>query len=272
MQTIKSIDVWYLAKATGLISLAIGLIYGAIFAFISGWIAFIFPIIIFVSGFLGGALFAWLYNLLERHIGGIRWDYGNNVLKSLDVYSVAKIDTFLAMIFAFIFGVVVAVIAGFAGGLIGAIVGVVLVIVLVIVGAISGFVSGAIVSFLYNVFAGWVGGYRFEIHASTIKNVNVLSVIKIAFLISVIFILFDGFILFLSYSANPSAITSPPTGSAASLNAAVSFVRHFGIGGGIAIFIAFYLAISIFIVFIQVILYNAIAKRNLGGVKLSISK
>ncbi len=97
------------------------------------------------------------------------------ILKHVGVLSVAKITALFGVIFGIIYGILVSVFAvafvstsmmpGLsnigpvaAGGL-----GIALVIIMAILGAVGGFIYGAVVAFLYNVFAGWVGGVEVDL-------------------------------------------------------------------------------------------------------------
>lgn len=94
------------------------------------------------------------------------------VLKHVGVMSLGKIFALFGLIFGLIYGILFAVFAAAlamfmplsslgtagAGGL-----GAVMVIVMAIAGLIGGFIYGVIVAFLYNVFAGWVGGVQIDL-------------------------------------------------------------------------------------------------------------
>jgi len=85
---LKKINVMSFAKIQGLIGVAIGLIAGVIYALIAliapfstdidisvlritASLIILFPLIYGVLGFIGGALIAWIYNVIAKRIGGI---------------------------------------------------------------------------------------------------------------------------------------------------------------------------------------------------------
>ena len=87
------------------------------------------------------------------------------VLKKIGVMSMAKlygvifaVMGLIAGIFMGLFGALLAAFGSAAGGL-----GLAAIIVLPIIYGIMGFVSGAIGAFLYNLFAGWVGGIEVDL-------------------------------------------------------------------------------------------------------------
>ncbi|MDD1664939.1 MAG: hypothetical protein LUQ32_06255 [Methanomicrobiales archaeon] len=96
-----------------------------------------------------------------------------SVLKHVGVLSVAKITALFGLVFGLVYGIIFAVFASTllmimpmasslgaagAGG-----VGAVIVVLMAIAGAVGGFIYGAVVAFLYNVFAGWVGGVQVDL-------------------------------------------------------------------------------------------------------------
>jgi len=96
-----------------------------------------------------------------------------SVLKHVGILSIAKITALFGLVFGLVYGIIFAVFASTllmfmpmasslgaagAGGI-----GAVIVVLMAIAGAVGGFVYGAIVTFLYNVFAGWVGGVQIEL-------------------------------------------------------------------------------------------------------------
>jgi hypothetical protein len=99
--------------------------------------------------------------------------YSVSVLKHVGVLSVAKITALFGVIFGLIYGILFSVFAAAfvslmpgvsgLGPLAAGGIGIVLVILTAIVGAIGGFIYGAVVAFLYNVFAGWIGGVEIDL-------------------------------------------------------------------------------------------------------------
>ncbi|MBU6997943.1 MAG: hypothetical protein HXS41_11890 [Theionarchaea archaeon] len=95
-------------------------------------------------------------------------------IKKFDVLSVAKIEAAMGAVIGFVVGLIMAAVGmaffGFAG-MAGADVpggariffGATAIIALPIVYAIVGFIGGLIVAFLYNLFAGWIGGVKIEL-------------------------------------------------------------------------------------------------------------
>jgi hypothetical protein len=100
---------------------------------------------------------------------------GNVTLKRLDVWSFAKINAILGLIWGLIYGILMAIWfswigvmsnvttqnistpATFFAGL-----GVFMIIIGPIMGVICGLISGIITAFLYNIAAGWVGGIKMK--------------------------------------------------------------------------------------------------------------
>jgi len=95
------------------------------------------------------------------------------VLRHVGVLSVAKISALLGLVFVLVYGIIFAVFARAlamvmpaaaglgAAGTGGS--GAVVVILMVIAGAVGGFIYGAVIAFLYNIFAGWVGGVEIDL-------------------------------------------------------------------------------------------------------------
>ena len=91
-------------------------------------------------------------------------------IKKVGVLSYAKIAGALGAVIGFIIGLILALVgtammAAFpnAPGGLSLFVGVVAIIVVPIVYGIIGFIGGAIVAFLYNLVAGWIGGVEIEL-------------------------------------------------------------------------------------------------------------
>jgi len=88
MKEIKKIDVTSLAVVSGLIYAIIGFIMGVLTALLGsaaamigmnitmvGFLAIIlYPIMFFIAGFIGGAIFAIIYNYISSKFGGIKID------------------------------------------------------------------------------------------------------------------------------------------------------------------------------------------------------
>ena len=95
------------------------------------------------------------------------------VLRHVGVLSVAKISALFGLVFVLVYGIIFAVFARAlamvmppaaglgAAGTGGS--GAVVVILMVIAGAVGGFIYGAVIAFLYNSFAGWVGGVEIDL-------------------------------------------------------------------------------------------------------------
>jgi len=88
------------------------------------------------------------------------------VVKSVNIMSVARIGALFGIVMGLVWGIFFGTIAAarigrFTPGL-GAISGIALIVIMPVIGVIAGFVGGAIHAFLYNVFAGWVGGINLE--------------------------------------------------------------------------------------------------------------
>lgn len=94
------------------------------------------------------------------------------VLTHVGVIPLAKISALFGLIMGLVYGILlsffaiasVSVMPGVsAPAATGAGVGVALILFTVIAGGIGGFIYGAVMAFLYNVFAGWIGGVELEI-------------------------------------------------------------------------------------------------------------
>ena len=85
------------------------------------------------------------------------------MLKSVDLMSLAKINTLFGVVFGLV-GAIIAAVIGFHRGFVtvGAFAGIALIILIPFLGAVCGFISGVVHAFLYNVFAKWVGGINLE--------------------------------------------------------------------------------------------------------------
>jgi hypothetical protein len=91
------------------------------------------------------------------------------VLKHVGVLSLAKIMALIGLVVGLIigicYGVLYYVLAPVMPGYhpFRAFGGLAIVILSLVLGAVGGFVHGAVMAFLYNVFAGWVGGVEIEL-------------------------------------------------------------------------------------------------------------
>ncbi len=86
MTVIKALGVRSVAKITAVIAALVGLLLGVPLAAIAfmvgpagfgqfGWLAFAaMPFIYGALGFVGGAVYAWLYNVVAGWVGGIQVD------------------------------------------------------------------------------------------------------------------------------------------------------------------------------------------------------
>jgi hypothetical protein len=88
------------------------------------------------------------------------------VVQRIDILSVAKIGALFGLVMGIVWGIFYGMLAAamlgrFAPGF-GAMGGIALLIIMPVCGIIMGFIMGAVHAFLYNVFAGWVGGIRLE--------------------------------------------------------------------------------------------------------------
>ena len=88
------------------------------------------------------------------------------ILKKIGVLSLAKLHGILIAVFGLIVGLIygfLGVIFGLVSGSIGiAGLGIASIIFLPIMYGVFGFVIGALMAFLYNLVAGWVGGIEME--------------------------------------------------------------------------------------------------------------
>ncbi len=88
MQELKGIDVLSFAVVMGLVHAVIGVVFGVIAAIVGSTILgflggaalgtlsalaiIVYPILFFIMGFIGGAVFAIVYNFVASHYRGIR--------------------------------------------------------------------------------------------------------------------------------------------------------------------------------------------------------
>ena len=86
------------------------------------------------------------------------------VLKHIGVLSLAKIMALIGLVVGLLVGIfwgaLFAVAAPFMPGYhpFAALGGFAIVVLCLVLGAVGGFIHGAVVAFLYNVFADWIGG------------------------------------------------------------------------------------------------------------------
>ena len=82
MTVIKVIGVLSVAKIAGVIAALVGLVLGILFAVVAYFtgpvwqlgVAVVLPVLYGALGFVGGALYAWLYNVVSGWVGGIEVD------------------------------------------------------------------------------------------------------------------------------------------------------------------------------------------------------
>ena len=96
-----------------------------------------------------------------------------SVLRHIGVLSTARIVALLGLVIGLVYGILIAVFAAAyagvtpglsgMGGLGAGGVPVMIIVFTVIGGAIGGFIYGAVIAFLYNAFAGWVGGIELDL-------------------------------------------------------------------------------------------------------------
>jgi hypothetical protein len=92
-----------------------------------------------------------------------------SVLKHVGIMSVAKIMAVMGLVFGFIMGLFAGMLTSVLGALVpggggmAAGIGIMSIILATIFGAIGGFIYGAVLAFLYNIFAGLVGGIELEL-------------------------------------------------------------------------------------------------------------
>ena len=122
------------------------------------------PIVVFVAGFIGNALWAIFYNVLIPRVGGIRLLFvpaGNaHEITSIPVVAAALALAVVATIFGIIqglFSLVNGIMAGSASMAVGGLIG-------NIIGAFIGtFIMVAIITILYNFLAPRIGGIQLEL-------------------------------------------------------------------------------------------------------------
>ena len=92
------------------------------------------------------------------------------IVKSVDIFSWAKIQALFGIVFGLFYGIMFAIIGaamGMSKGTPGAqaleSLGVLSIVAFPIIFAIMGFICGAIMALLYNFFAGSVGGVKIEL-------------------------------------------------------------------------------------------------------------
>lgn len=285
MQTVKHIYPLSSAKAIAIAAALLGLIFGIIFAVLGGVVGsvlqilggtsngtsiagfglltiVIFPIVLGILGFIIVIVAAWLYNIIADRVGGIRWDFSNGTLKSVDIMSVAKIDAGLFGIFAMIEGIIVGAISGGIFGLVTGLIGG------LIIGLILGFVFGAIGAWLYNTVASLIGGYKFTFQGRGISNLDPMSYAKMVAVLSAIYGFVQGLIsLALGSVLTSLAATNPAFSSMLTSSAVIASLGVLGL---------IFLVISNLIVgfisgALSAFFYNIPAGRNIGRIELDMA-
>jgi uncharacterized membrane protein (DUF485 family) len=89
------------------------------------------------------------------------------VIKSIDIMSWAKIQALFGIVMGLVYGVLFAMLGvaiGYNKDMAGLeAFGLMSIIIFPIIFAIMGFICGAIMAFLYNIFAGKIGGIKVEL-------------------------------------------------------------------------------------------------------------
>jgi len=89
------------------------------------------------------------------------------VIKSIEIISWAKIHALFGIVFGLIYGIMAAIMGAAIGAKYGmpgvTTFGLLSIIIFPIIFAIMAFIGGAILAFLYNIFAGSIGGIEVEL-------------------------------------------------------------------------------------------------------------
>lgn len=206
--------------------------------------------------FVGGAIEAWLYNVIVKIVGPVRISITKKgVISKVDPLSYAKV----AFIFSFIVFVILAVFG--ASALLTTIgvssaVGIGLSLPLIAAAFIFallvyGFILPLIWATLYNWLAETIGGVTIVLKKGIVENINVKSYVKIAVLLSVIVFVIEK-------------VIGTVVGLALGVQQTGGIVLIAGTFVGLVI-------VSIVGNAILACLYNMVAKK-IGGVQVDISK
>jgi len=93
------------------------------------------------------------------------------VLKKIGVLSLAKMLALLGLVWGIVSGIVRGALVELYAPIMGpvgrwgfsALGGVAVFVLMVILGIVGGFILGAVIAFLYNAFAGWIGGVEIDL-------------------------------------------------------------------------------------------------------------
>lgn len=211
------------------------------------------PIFCMVVGFIAVAFEAWLYNVVSGKVGGIKLQFKNNRLKSIDPISAAKIVAVIGAIFGFVIGLIITVIGLFAGTGTLIFAGIVSIVMLTLLFLIGGFIATAIAALVYNLIASKIGGVALYFKSNRLAKVGAFSYAKIEGIFGAIMGLFIG-ILYATLSLNPmiAATSSIP-----------SMVQTLGIFSIVA-FPIFYFVLTFLSSGFEALLYNYFARRIRG--------
>jgi hypothetical protein len=183
-------------------------------------------------------------------------------LKKIDVFSFAKIFAVISLVLFVIYAIIFVAFSGIilarisasrASAMFGPVLGLgtgAIAILMIVAGVILGFVAGAIEAWLYNIFAGWIGGIKIDLKNNELKRIEMESTAKMFALGGAVLGFIIGIIVLIALALNP--------------------VSSVGIGIGIVALILLTIAVAVvFLIFslIAVFVYNFIASR-FGGVML----
>lgn len=225
MVTLRNIDVVSAAKMTAVLEAIIGFVVGIIaFAataafsglfgstytkyvlFGAGLFSIILiPIVFLIIGFIFAAIFAWLYNVLARRIGGIKVNLSRGRLNSIDPMSAGKIYGLGGVIAGFVIGIIAAIASLFAGHIWEV---ALIVIMPIVVGAVA-FIIGAVFSAIYNCLSSRMGGVIIRFKGRELRRIDPYTYARIEGIFGAIIGFVDGIIFFVSASVHHSTTTIP---------------------------------------------------------------
>ena len=123
------------------------------------------PIIVFIFGFIGHALFAIFYNYLIPRVGGIKLELAEIMRKGSEITSIPVLPASIAVavvftVFGFIMGLINLVSYSMAGNAVN---GIVSLITTTIMYFIMYFIIVALITIFYNFLAPRIGGVKLEL-------------------------------------------------------------------------------------------------------------